>query len=425
MNPQSPPDLQPKPTRVWIVDQNTMPSGIAGGTRHFEIGQVLAADGFAVEVITSEFHISEHRHLFLRWPRLWKSERFGSLQWRWLWASGYKRNNWRRYLNLLTFAGSLFTFGLFRKRPAVIIGSTPHLIAAFAAFLLAKLKRCPFYLEVRDLWPQVLIDMGGKSPQSPLVRILGWMEGVLYRNSHRVLVLAPGAVEYVQERGACAEKILWVPNGVSLVDLEDLPAPGHARDEFEIDRDRFVLMYTGAHGTANSLITLVKAAAILDEKAPEEFRIILVGSGMEKEDLMTRSEGIECLRFMDPVPKSDLPRLLQAADALALTLLDVPVFRYGVSPRKLYDYYSAAKPVVVNIGGAVSEEVEDYRCGVTAPPEDPEALANAILRLSRMSQEERSEMGLRSRQRAESTYDMGAIAGRIGVQLKEDFPPSA
>jgi|FLOH01.1.fsa_nt_gi glycosyltransferase involved in cell wall biosynthesis len=400
-----------------------MPIGLAGGTRHYEIGKALSAQGFAVEVITSDFHISEHRHLLLRWPRLWKSESFGSLRWRWLWASGYKRNNWRRHLNLLTFAGSLFTFGVFRRTPAVIIGSTPHLIAAFAAFLLARLKRCHFYLEVRDLWPQVLIDMGGKSPRSPVVRILGWMEGVLYRNSHRVLVLAPGAVDYVRERGASADKILWVPNGVSLVDLESLPDLDQARMEFKVDHDRFVLLYTGAHGTANSLATLVQAAAILDSQAPGQFRIILVGDGMEKDCLINQSRDIECLRFVDPVPKSDLPRLLQAADALVLTLLDVPVFRYGVSPRKLYDYYSAAKPVVVNIGGAVSEEVETQRCGVTASPENPEALAAAILKLSRMPAEERVEMGLRSRRLAESTYNMEVIAERIGTQLREDLQP--
>lgn len=402
-----------------------MPAGIAGGTRHFEIGNALSERGFVVEVITSDFHISEHRHLQLRWPRLWKSQRFGNLRWRWLWASGYKRNNWRRHLNLLTFAGSLLAFGLFRKKPAVVVGSTPHLIAAFAAFLLARCKRCHFYLEVRDLWPQVLIDMGGKSPRSPMVRILGWMERVLYRNSHRVLVLAPGAIDYVKERGAAPDKVLWVPNGVSLVDLESLPGSDQARAEFDIDRERFVLLYTGAHGTANSLTTLVRASAILDAQAPKRFRVILVGDGMEKEELIKQAKGIECLEFLNPVPKSDLPRLLQAADALVLTLLDVPVFRYGVSPRKLYDYYSAAKPVVVNIGGAVGEEVETEHCGVTAPPEDPEALAAAIQRLWGLQPEERAEMGQRSRRLAESTYNMAAISERIGEKLNEDFPPQS
>lgn len=413
----------PSPT-VWILEQHTLPPGYPGGTRHYHIAEELAAEGFQVEVMTSDFHISQRRHLKLRWPRLRKTEHFGPLRWTWLWASGYQKNNWKRYANILTFAGTLGLTTLFRRKPQVILGSAPHLLAAYGAYLLARLRRVPFYIEIRDLWPQTLIDMGGRSPQSRMVRLLAWFERQLYTKADRVLILAEEAEDYVVERGANRDRLLWVPNGVDLQPLEGLPTPAEARAAHDLETDRFVAMYTGAHGSANSLHTIVDAARLLDEQAPGRFRILLVGDGMEKADLMERAKGIECLQFRDAVPKQDLRTLLQAADSLILTLLDVPVFRYGVSPRKLYDYYAAGKPVVVNVAGQITREVERNGCGLAAPPEDPAALAQRMQEMAAKSDEERAEMGRRSRELGESTYDMRKVSLRIAQAIREDLAGS-
>lgn len=402
----------PRP-RIWIIEQHTLPPGYPGGTRHFHIGEELVAQGFDVEVMTSDFHISKREHLKLCWPRLKMAESFGELRWTWLWASGYQRNNWKRYMNILTFAGTMALTTMFRRKPDVMIGSSPHLLAAYAAYLMAKLRRVPFYIEIRDLWPQTLIDMGGKSEDSRMVRLLAWLERKLYTNADRVLLLAEEAVDYVVERGAKRENVLWVPNGVELFALDSLPTSSAAREKHKIDQGRFVLMYTGAHGAANSLATTVEAARLLDQDAPGKFRILLVGDGIEKAKLLEQGAEIECLEFREAIPKRELRTLLHAADALILTLLDVPVFHYGVSPRKLYDYYAAGKPVIVNVEGQITREVTDSACGFCAPPENPRALADAMLKMADLSADALSEMGKRSRALAESTYDMQAIARRI------------
>ncbi len=416
MNP--PPSPLP---RIWIVEQHTLPPGYPGGTRHFHIGEELIAQGFDVEIMTSDFHISKRKHLKLRWPQLKQSESFGDLRWTWLWASGYQRNNWRRYTNILTFTGTLALTTMLRRKPDVIIGSSPHLLAAYAAYLMAKLRRVPFYIEIRDLWPQTLIDMGGKSESSRMVRLLAWLERKLYTHADRVLLLAEEAVDYVVARGAKRENILWVPNGVELFPLATLPTPSVARKEHRIEQDRFVLMYTGAHGAANSLATTVEAARFLDHEAPGKFRILLVGDGIEKANLLQQGVGIECLEFREPIPKRDLRTLLHAADALILTLLDVPVFHYGVSPRKLYDYYAAGKPVVVNVEGQITREVTNHACGFCALPENPRSLADAILKMAALSPAARAAMGKQSRALAASTYDMQVIAQRIAKVARLDL----
>ena len=105
--------------------------------------------------------------------------------------------------------------------------------------------------------------------------------------------------------------------------------------------------------------------------------------------------------------------MLQAADGLILTLKDVPLFRYGVSPNKLYDYYAAAKPVIVAVGGSVNQEVQTHNLGFAVAPEKPEELALAMLELAEISPETRHQMGRRARQIAENTYSRQAVAEKF------------
>ncbi len=406
---------------VWVIDQFALTPEIPGGIRHWEIGRRLVDDGVPTEVWAGDLHLSSLEFLHLRFPKLRLTEDRDGLTWHWLWVSRYRRNNWRRMANLVSFSAVFLMYALFRRRPALIYGSSPHLIPTFAAYCLARLRRIPFYLEVRDLWPQVLIDMGGKNESSRMVRLLGWMERKMYRGARRVVVLAPGAVDYVVERGANREDVVLAPNGVRLPDLAALPDVASAREAFGLPADRFIVAYTGAHGTANSLHTLVDAAIELERTAPGCYLILLVGSGMEKTSLLERAAGHASIELRDPIPKLELPALLQACDALALTLLDIPVFRYGVSPRKLFDYYAAAKPVVVNVAGDVTEEVQTHNCGETAPPEDPFALAEAVRRIAALPPEGRAAMGRRGRMLAEAQYDLTVVAARVSEAIRDDL----
>ena len=161
------------------------------------------------------------------------------------------------------------------RAPDVILASSPQLPAAFTCLCIARLVGIPFVLEVRDLWPQVLIDQGGKSENSSIVRLLAWMECQLYRNSSRVVVLAKGAETYVRERGA--KQTTWLPNGPDLELFYPRPLPA--------DKPVFTILYAGAHGHANDLENVIAAACILEQQQLA-FRIRFVGDGPEKQSLI-------------------------------------------------------------------------------------------------------------------------------------------
>jgi glycosyltransferase involved in cell wall biosynthesis len=402
--------------RLWLINQFANTPDLPGHTRQYEVAAGLVHLGWRVGVFASDFNLTQRCYRRLRFPSLVASERPASIRWTWLWVSPYRQNNWMRQLNMLSFCLHL----LLRLLPAALLGrlsgrapdlilaSSPQLPAAFTCLCIARLSGLPFVLEVRDLWPQVLIDQGGKTPDSPMVRLLGWMERQLYSNSHTVVVLAQGAERYVRERGA--RRTAWLPNGpdLELFSLEPLPP----------DQPTFTVLYAGAHGDANALENVIEAARLLEHRnSPVRFQFI--GDGPEKQALIQLAAGLKTVAFNDPVPKAEIPARMAQADAILLSLRDVPLFRYGVSPNKLYDAYAIGRPVITTVAGSINSEVETHRLGVTAEPGQPQALADAILRLAQTPRAEREAMAARATQLAHSTYSRQRINSEYNRLLRE------
>ena len=131
------------------------------------------------------------------------------------------------------------------------------------------------------------------------------------------------------------------------------------------------------------------------------------------------SSNLPKVRFLKPVPKSSMPNLMSEYDAILVLLKDVNLFRYGISPNKLYDAYASFKPVIANIPGAINLEIKENKIGITAEPNNPLSLANAILKLKNTSTEERIKMGQRARKMAETTYSRQRITKEYHRILKE------
>ena len=401
---------------LWLINQFANTPELPGHTRQYEVAAGLVGFGWQVEVFASDFNLTQRQYRRLRFPRLWCVERPAGIRWIWLWVSPYRRNNWKRQLNMLSFCLHLglrllpiALWGrLMGQGPDVIVASSPQLPAAFTLLLISRLTSIPFVLEVRDLWPQVLIDQGGKSKKSLMVMILAWMERQLYRKARFVVVLAKGAESYVCKRGA--ETTFWLPNGPDLELFSPRPLPP--------ERAVFHVLYAGAHGDANALDNVLEAARLLEScESPIRFRFI--GDGPEKQALVKQAIDLKSVSFEDPVPKAQIPALMAESDAILLSLRDVPLFRYGVSPNKLYDAYAMGRPVITTVAGAINEEVEEHGLGVTASPGDPEDLAAAILRLAQMPKSERQAMGVRGTHLARTTYSRQRINAQYDSVLRE------
>src|SRR5438477_10781615 len=176
------------PSLVWVNQFALLPSD-GGGTRHFELGRELVNKGWRVSILASDFHL--HARKYTRRARRTDHRTIYEVQdgveLRWLWASPYRLNDWRRVMNWLTFYRSVIREpGSLRQSPDVVIGSSPQLFAASAAKRLARKVRVPFVFEVRDLWPESLVAAGGS--RGLAYRFLDRIAAGLYRDADRILV---------------------------------------------------------------------------------------------------------------------------------------------------------------------------------------------------------------------------------------------
>ena len=162
-------------------------------------------------------------------------------------------------------------------------------------------------------------------------------------------------------------------------------------------------MYAGAHGEANALENVIAAARLLEQRQIS-VRFRLVGDGPEKQSLKLLAKDLQSVSFEAAVPKIQIPDLMEEVDAILLSLKDVPLFRYGVSPNKLYDAYALGRPVITTVAGDINFEVEENRLGVTAPPGNPYALSKAIESLMETPYSERQAMARRAIKLSRSTY---------------------
>ena len=411
------------PRTLWIVKQYAVSPDQAGGTRQFDFARELAKRGWEVVLWASSFSYLEHRDTKLRPGERWRVEPFGDVRVVWLKSFPYRRNDWRRVVNIVHFAWVLHRWGVQLVRagvvpaPDVVWAFSVPLLAPWVAQRLAARYRAAFVLEVGDLWPQTLIDMGVLGERHPLTALLRAIERTLCQGARRLLVGLPHADAYLRRLGVPPERLVPLPHGVDVrrFQTQEPSTPS--------SNDAFTLLYVGAHGPANALDTLLKAAKRLQAQGhSDDVRIVLVGDGQEKPRLqaLAREWALKNVEFRDPVPRRLVPELLQQADALVLTLRDLPLYRYGINLNKLFDYMAAGKPVLF-AGHSRNNPVEAARCGLTVPPENPQALADAILQLKALSPESRAAMGRRGRRYVQENHALDRLVDRLERALEAAY----
>jgi glycosyltransferase involved in cell wall biosynthesis len=414
-----------RPASVWIVNQYAQPRGSAGITRHGDLASVLHQLGHEVTVIASGYHYFREAGL--------SAERHGvkdhdGVRFVWLDTSPYQKNDYRRVLNMVEFylrAIAAKLNGVVRP-PDVVIGSSPHLLCGLAGLALAKRYRAKFVLELRDVWPDDLVAMGALREGGVMHGLLQRLALHLERRADRIITVPPKLAAHMAARGVPPQKLVHVPNGVFLDETATDPGgdamPATLRAELEALEGSFVVMYMGAHGQANGLHNVLDAAKLLAAgRGDVPVAFVLIGAGQQKEELVerARNEGITNVRFHDPIPKAAVQAAAHRADALMVHLAPVDTFdAYGRSPNKLYDYLATGKPVLYSTTDPATI-IDTAHAGLTFAPGQPQALADAVVRLAHMPASEREEMGRRGRAALVGQHDLAALGAKLSQLVDE------
>ena len=399
---------------VWILNHYAQEPGGAGGTRHYSLARHLLKHGWRSSVIAASVELNTGRQRLADGERTRISD-FDGIPFLWVRTPQYEGNGGGRMGNMLTYAARVLLPGVTKglERPDVIVGSSVHPFAAWSGAILARRLRVPFVFEVRDLWPQTLVDLGRLREQSLITKVLRKLEKWLYDRADRIVALLPQADDYIVPLGVPKRKIVWIPNGV---ELEGYPEPTQP-----LIHDDFTLMYFGAHGQANGLDCVLRAMAELQGRPDmSHVRLRMIGDGPLKPSLLKLAEELQLrnVEFAGPVPKREIPSVAAEADAFVFNLIDAPVFKYGISSNKLFDFLAGARPVIFCCKSS-NNPVADAHAGMTVLPGDPLALSQAIATLATMPAGERNEMGLAGRAYVERNHSFDSLAARFAAMLNE------
>jgi glycosyltransferase involved in cell wall biosynthesis len=322
----------------------------------------------------------------------------------------------RRILGHLSFMISSVLLGWRACGPAdVVVVSSPTLFSVGAAWLLARLKRARFIVEVRDLWPAIFVQLGVLTNRK-LIWLLERFELAAYSAADAVVVVSDGFRANLIDRGVPADKIHTIRNGVNL-DLFDRAASADPVVRARLgarDGDCLVL-YAGTHGISQALPVLADAAARL---VGEPVHFAFVGEGAEKPLLQRKVEelGLSNVTLLPSVPHQEMPALLAAADVCLVPLRNVPLFSTFI-PSKMFEYLAAEKAVVASVAGEAAQILSDAGA-VVVPPEDSAELADAVAKLA-ANPERRRAMGQEGRSHVERFFDRVELARQYRRILAE------
>jgi glycosyltransferase involved in cell wall biosynthesis len=381
--------------------------------RPFYLAREWRKAGHQVRIVAASFsHVRSKQPQFSGWQSL---ETIDGVEYLWLKTPSYPSNGVLRFWNIVAFC-----FQLFWRSPHVLDGMKPDLVIAsstypmdiFPACFLAKRSGGKLVYEVHDLWPLSPIELGGMSPNHPFIRLVQYSEDFAYRASDRVVSLLPLAKDYMVSRGMSRGKFIHIPNGIS---FEEWDGQNEVCAEL-VDQVRvwkangcFTVAYAGTHGVANSLIDLIEAARQLEN---ENIKIILIGDGLEKKALEKAAQGLNNVYFHPSIPKRQIPATLQEFDALYIGLKDNPLYRFGISLNKLFDYLAAGRPVLEAINSG-NDPVQEAQAGLRVEPGNPQKIAEGLLQLSCLSQSERQKMGENGRVYVRKNNDYAVLARRF------------
>jgi glycosyltransferase involved in cell wall biosynthesis len=237
------------------------------------------------------------------------------------------------------------------------------------------------------------------------------LEDYGYRVADTVVSVLPAAQAHMVEHGMDPEKFHYVPNGIDLSGHADGTAPAAVRDA--VRDGAFTVGFVGTLGRANVLETLIDAAKLLE---PGEADVVVVGHGPERAGLEARAAGAANVTFTGPIPKAQVGAAIRRFDATYVGYRRSSLYRFGVSPNKLYEYMAAGRPVLF-AADAANQPVREADCGRTIAPEDPAALAAAIRSLIAATPEERARLGANARAYVERNHDYARLAETLSGVL--------
>lgn len=374
---------------IWLINHYAVPPQYYPLARQTNFAKYLMAQGHEVTIFAASTVHNSDKNLITDRQR-WREETVDGVHYVYIRCADYKDNGLKRIYNICEFAWKLPGVCKHFARPDAIVATSMPPTSCAMGIRLGKKYGCKAVAEIADLWPESIVAYGIAGAKNPAVIVLRWLEKWIYKKADAVVFTMEGAYDYILERGwekaVPREKVHYINNGVELSEFRE-NAHKYVFEDADLDNDRiFKVVYTGSVRKVNNLGLLLDAAKCVKNPA---VRFLVWGDGDELPMLQQRvaAEGITNVVFKGRVEKKYVPSIVSRADLNIAHNTPSPLFRFGISFNKLFDYFAAGKPVLSDFPCPYNPAVRTG-AGVQVSDPVPPKIVAAVERFADMPREE-------------------------------------
>lgn len=410
---------------IWIMNHYAGNMFLENGGRHYWFATELKKRGYKPVVFCCNIdHASGN--LICADNKLWKEcLTENGIPFVFIRSSAYRGNGMKRIFNMLLFTINLvFVAKRYAKvngRPDVILASSVHPFTLLAGEYLAKKMKISCVCEIRDLWPESIVAHKVSTTRNVFVRYLYKLEKRIYTKADRLIFTMEGGREYIIEKGWSLgqggkidlNKVFHINNGVDLNLFKKNVGQHQVIDEDLQKKDIFKVVYTGTIRKANQVEKLVQVAECLKQKNEYKIKILIWGDGDRKEQIQKEinDKELDNIILKGKVSKKQIPYILSQSDLNVFILPNLPLYKYGISLNKMFEYFASGKPVLAS-GKPGYSIIDKYKCGKSLEAFDANKMADEIVYFANMSDEKYNEYCNASTRVAE-LYDYGELTNQL------------
>ncbi len=374
---------------IWIISQNSGTPNLGGVQRHYFFAKEFDKNNIDTTIISSQ-----KNHLYIKKPdkALGKIEGVNFLQ---LFTFFSFSRGIFRFFQMFEFAVRIFFLPFYNlKKPDVIILSSMSIFPLPAVLLLKKYYGTKFIFELRDLWPLTPIHLKGVSKNNLLIKLMFYLEKLAYKRADHIISTLEESRSYIDSISNRPNKLSIIPNGTSI---------HYIQNKLKINKGNIKIVYAGSFGIGNALDPLIEF--LEKNNLPENIEFHFYGDGYEKQQVKEKLKGIKNIFFNDKIPRDQLIKMLPDFDFGYVAWHKVPLYDYGVSGQKYYDYMASGLPIL-SASGQIKDAVFKFGCGFQFE-NNTKAIESAVLKISKMQRENIRLLGQRGLDKIENyTYEV-------------------
>ncbi|WP_299667475.1 glycosyltransferase family 4 protein [uncultured Polaribacter sp.] len=376
---------------IWIINQTAGNLDSGWGERHFFLSKYWVQKGYKVTIISGSYN-----HLFLKQPTI-KNKWFTiekveeNIDFCWVKIPKYTSTGFMKIISNFIYTFKLFflTSKVIEKPDIILVSSMPIFPILNGFFFKNKYNAEKLIFEIRDLWPLTPMNLKGYSKNHPFIKLLSFFEKYAYNKSDHIVSLLPNTSSYINSIIKRKKEIHYIPNGID----ESLGEKDNISQETInlIPKNKFIIGYAGTIGLANAMEFFVDASLMINHN---HIHFIIVGDGYLKSKLKIKVAESSNITFIEKISKSRVQSILSYFDVCYIGRYKSPLYHYGVSYNKYFDYMLARKPILES-SEHIKDQVEQSGCGIIVEPENSKAIVEGILKIYNMSEKDRIIMGLK------------------------------